>query len=343
MPIFKAANCTIESITTQKANHARDIILDQNFPLCKYDGVICVGGDGMFAELLNGTILRTQVQSEVNYDSISSSLKQPNIAIGVIPAGSTDAVAFSIYGGNDPITAVLHIVLGNKLNIDVNAVHSAKEKKLLRYATSFIGYGFFGDVIADSEKNRWLGVRRYDWSSFKKILTHRAYQGDLKIQVSTLDGSPRDTDICTSDCALCAKSGIRSKFEQICTPLEPEDKRLKEKKQNREEEEQQPQNKVLKEGFDYEEEREEQKEEEKAKNEKGNLFSHSMPMSITGKFVAINAAIMSCRCEKTKKGMSPSAHIGNGCADLILVSKCSRMNFLRFMLRIAFLEKSPVS
>lgn len=54
---------------------------------------------------------------------------------------------------------------------------------------------------------------------------------------------------------------------------------------------------------------------------------------IRGKFLAINAACMSCACPRSPKGLSPSAHLADGTADLILVRKCSRVDFLRHLLR----------
>uniref|UniRef100_A0A8D0DE68 Ceramide kinase C-terminal domain-containing protein n=1 Tax=Sander lucioperca TaxID=283035 RepID=A0A8D0DE68_SANLU len=54
---------------------------------------------------------------------------------------------------------------------------------------------------------------------------------------------------------------------------------------------------------------------------------------IRGKFIAINAASMSCACPRSPQGLSPSAHLADGTTDLILVRKCSRLNFLRHLLR----------
>lgn len=54
---------------------------------------------------------------------------------------------------------------------------------------------------------------------------------------------------------------------------------------------------------------------------------------ICGKFLAINITNMSCACPRSSKGLSPSAHLGDGSLDLILIRKCSRFNFLRFLLR----------
>ncbi|XP_015786759.1 ceramide kinase [Tetranychus urticae] len=291
-PLFAIAGCSTNVITTQRVNHARDVITDPAFPINSYDGLICVGGDGMFSELLNGLLIRTQTDGKIDHNNPQSTLLPPNAIIGVIPAGSTDAVCFGVCGNNDPVTAAMHIILGNQVSIDVSAIHSARDEgKLLRYGTTILGYGFFGDVMADSEKNRWMGPKRYDWAGFKKILAHKVYQGEIKLHVSTLDGSPKDPDICTSDCALCAKSGLRSRYDSVIDP-------------HRE-------------------------------------VNDGSCIAIRGRFMAINAVTMSCRCEKAKRGLSPAAHLGNGCADLIIVSKCSRLDYIRYMMRTGYLAKSP--
>ena len=46
--------------------------------------------------------------------------------------------------------------------MDVSAVHH--NSTLLRYSVSLLGYGFYGDIIRDSEKKRWMGLARYDFS-----------------------------------------------------------------------------------------------------------------------------------------------------------------------------------
>ena len=65
-------------------------------------------------------------------------------------------------------------------------------------------------------------------------------------------------------------------------------------------------------------------------------------VTIRGRFLAINSATMTCRCDKAKKGISPAAHLGNGCSDLIIVSQCSRINYLRYLVRTGLLSASPV-
>lgn len=51
---------------------------------------------------------------------------------------------------------------GDSLSMDVSSVHH--NGALLRYSVSLLGYGFYGDIIKDSEKKRWMGLVRYDFS-----------------------------------------------------------------------------------------------------------------------------------------------------------------------------------
>jgi len=44
---------------------------------------------------------------------------------------------------------------------------------------------------------------------------------------------------------------------------------------------------------------------------------------------------MPCRCAKSKYGMSPFVHLGDGTFDLILVKRSWRTGFLRFLWQVA--------
>ena len=46
--------------------------------------------------------------------------------------------------------------------MDVASAHSGD--KLQNYAFGFLGYGFMGDTLKSSERYRWMGPARYDWS-----------------------------------------------------------------------------------------------------------------------------------------------------------------------------------
>nr|XP_028602131.1 ceramide kinase isoform X2 [Podarcis muralis] len=256
-PLFSLASISTDVIVTERANHARDNLLEVN--LEKYDGVVCVGGDGMFNEVMHGLIGRTQKDSGIDQNNPKAPLVQCNIRIGIIPAGSTDCVCYSTVGINDPVTSALHIIVGDTQPLDVSSVHH--HDTLLKYFVSLLGYGFYGDILKDSEGKRWMGPVRYDLSGFKTFLSHHYYEGTISLlPASHAVGSPRDKKHCRRD-------------------------------------------------------------------DEGEW------KVIRGKFLAINIANISCACPRSPKGLAPAAHLADGSSDLILVRKCSRFNFLRYLIR----------
>ncbi|XP_042259391.1 ceramide kinase [Thunnus maccoyii] len=284
-PLFRRACILADVIVTERANHARDH-LKTEANLDKYDGVVCVGGDGMFSEILHGLVTRTQTDQGVDQNQSDADLVPCSLRIGIIPAGSTDCICFATVGTNDPVTSALHIIVGDSQPMDVCSVHH--NNNFLRYSVSLLGYGFYGDVLTESERKRWLGPARYDLSGVKTFLSHHYYEGTISfLPAEDNMGNPRDKLQCRSGCRVCQHKP--SSKDTHCKMSEG-----------------------------------------KEKSDKDGSRSWS---EIRGKFIAINAASMSCACPRSPKGLSPSAHLADGTTDLILVRKCSRLDFLRHLLR----------
>ncbi|KAM4570149.1 ceramide kinase [Odontesthes bonariensis] len=280
-PVFRRAGIFTSVIVTERANHARDH-LKTEANLDEYDGVVCVGGDGMFSEILHGLVARTQSDHNVDQNQPDAELVPCSLRIGIIPAGSTDCICFATVGTNDPLTSALHIIVGDSQPMDVSSVHH--NEIFLRYSVSLLGYGFYGDILTDSETKRWLGPARYDLSGVKTFLSHNHYEGTVSFLASEDGvGHPRDELPCRSGCRVCQHKHS-SKNEQS--------------------------------------------EMEKPAEESSGGWN-----VVGGKFIAINAATMSCACPRSPKGLSPSAHLADGTTDLILVRKCSQLDFFRHLLR----------
>ena len=49
----------------------------------------------------------------------------------------------------------------------------------LKYSVSMMGYGYFGDLLKESEKFRWMGPKRYDYAGFKKFFSYRYVRHSL--------------------------------------------------------------------------------------------------------------------------------------------------------------------
>ncbi|XP_064198068.1 ceramide kinase-like [Anguilla rostrata] len=219
-PLFSRASISTDVIVTEYANHARDH-LKMEADLKKYDGVVCVGGDGMFSEIVHGLVSRMQADCGVDQNCAEEKLVPCGIRIGIIPAGSTDCICYATVGTNDPATSALHVIVGDYQPLDVCSVHH--NNTFLRYSVSLLGYGFYGDVLADSERKRWMGPARYNFSGVKTFLTHHHYEGTVSFLPATdILGNPRDKTKCRAGCYICQHNGkLLSEEAQLHKMEEP--------------------------------------------------------------------------------------------------------------------------
>ncbi|VDN33836.1 unnamed protein product [Cylicostephanus goldi] len=77
------------------------------------DGLVSVGGDGLFNELLSGALLRTQLEAGMNIDDpATEQLQTPHIRFGIIGAGSANSIVSTVHETSDFATAAVHIAIG---------------------------------------------------------------------------------------------------------------------------------------------------------------------------------------------------------------------------------------
>ncbi|XP_074978601.1 ceramide kinase isoform X2 [Caretta caretta] len=232
--LFALAGIQTEVIETQRPHEARELILQQD--LGDLDGLVCVGGDGTFNELMHALISRTQRKAGIPEDNPAATLLPPRLRIGIIPAGSTDCICFATVGTNDPVTSALHIIIG-----------------------------------------------------FKAVLCNRSYEGTVEfLTAGGTEANPRDQTRCRAGCLVCSESS-----HQLLGGSE----------------------------------------EEKLPQQESTGAAVSEWQREQGRFLAINLTCMSSACPKSPDGLSPSAHLADGTADLILVRECSALGFLRHLSR----------
>ncbi|XP_056279690.1 ceramide kinase family protein isoform X2 [Pseudoliparis swirei] len=277
-PLFELAGISSHVIVTERANQARDHLLKKD--LTGFDG-----------EILHGVIGRTQQKAGLCENDPTVNLQPCPLHIGIIPAGSTDCVCYATVGVINPVTSALHIIIGDSQPLDVCSVHHATA--LVRYSVSLLGYGFYGDVLAESEKYRWMGPLRYDYSGTMVYLSNRSYAGTVQyLPADPLLSSPRDRTRCLSGCSVCSQSTERlfstssakgllysSHFSQFSSDSEGE------------------------------------------------------WVSVEGRFRCVSLTCMSSSCPKSPLGLSPSAHLADGTGDLILVWDTHPLEFLKFLYR----------
>ncbi|KAJ6836657.1 sphingoid long-chain bases kinase 1-like [Iris pallida] len=157
----------MEVVKTTSAGHARKLASSVDFTTCP-DGIICVGGDGIVNEVLNGLLSRDNQKEAVS------------IPIGIIPAGSDNSLVWTILGVRDPISAALTIVKGGLTASDVFAVEWI-QTGIVHYGTTVSYYGFLSDVLELSEKyQKRFGPLRYFVAGFLKFLCLPKYSFELE-------------------------------------------------------------------------------------------------------------------------------------------------------------------
>ncbi|ESP05312.1 hypothetical protein LOTGIDRAFT_102901, partial [Lottia gigantea] len=156
-PLFKLAGIVVDIKVTERSNHGYEI--GKSVDESKCDGIVVVSGDGLYHEVLNGLIIKTQEENNVDYNDVNSQLVSPTLPIGVIPAGTGNGVAGLTCGVIDVETSALHIIKGEHHKacvIDINV----KDKHVI-YGGLLMGYGFFSDLIKKAESRRWMKIMRY--------------------------------------------------------------------------------------------------------------------------------------------------------------------------------------
>merc|ERR1719320_1472720 len=255
---------------------------------------------GITCKVFNGVLLRAAHDAKVESDDKDAKFVPPDMMVGFIPGGSTDTVAMCLHGSTDPVTAALHIVLGDKINVDVVSIHS--KDRLERFAMTMLSYGYFGDLMKHSERLRWLGKLRYDVSGVRTFLAHNNYKGTIRYTPSETDSMSLLTDKCGDGCPTC-----NADDDEKAAAVDDKEQDAK----------------------------------EKAATTRSNRDKCTVEKEISGKFLAVTSATLSCSCRHTVPGMSPGAHTGDGSTDLIIVHKTSYLNYFRYLFRTAFHTEHP--
>lgn len=206
--ILEMADIRCDVVMTQRANHAFDCLKQLEAAQWEsIDGVVSVGGDGLFNECLSAIVCRAQVEANKDItDKDVDILITPRMRFGIIGAGSANSIVSSVHGTDDCPTAAIHIAMGSRCSVDVCTVHRGDD--LMRISANAISYGWLGDVLAESERYRWMGPFRYQYSALCTTVRNPAYYG--RVSFTLIPEVAQQTDPstfpkCVGPCSLCAK------------------------------------------------------------------------------------------------------------------------------------------
>ncbi|GMH32730.1 hypothetical protein BSKO_00564 [Bryopsis sp. KO-2023] len=212
-PTFRLAGIKCTVLFTTHSNHAFDVIKEATSQdIGKYDGLIAIGGDGFFQEILNGVLARSNKPWSDN-EAVHRSLR-----LGHIPAGSMDAVAWSLHGTRSVMSATLRIVFGDRLPLDVMRIETGSGGS--RYSACLAGYGFMGDISRASERLRWMGPLRYDIAGVMVFLLSRSHRARI-IYNPAGPPPPVSQNVCVGPCSWCKgneEAAPREEGPIVCRP-----------------------------------------------------------------------------------------------------------------------------
>lgn len=191
-PFFKLGDISCDVVQTKEFDEdgscqIADVISDIRDCKSSYDGIIAVGGDGLCTKLVN-------VCNHVLQKGVSL------VRLGHIPCGSTDALSSSLNGTRNIFTSMMHIALGDHLNMDMLEISldGGRTKRSLCIVTC----GFMADVIRFSESMRAIGPFRYDIAGFIKIMQNKSYVCTVRYIEANL-GKEFDCFQCSTNCPRC--------------------------------------------------------------------------------------------------------------------------------------------
>ncbi|KAL5730053.1 sphingosine kinase [Ranunculus cassubicifolius] len=163
-PLLDAANiqCTVQE--TKYQLHAKEIA--QKLNLSSYDGVVCVSGDGVLVEVINGLLQRKDWKSAIK------------VPLGIVCAGTGNGMVKSLLDSVDELcsvtNAVLTIIRGHKRPLDVATVLQGETRF---FSVLMLAWGLVADIDIESEKYRWMGSLRLDFYGLVRVLRLRRYNG----------------------------------------------------------------------------------------------------------------------------------------------------------------------
>ncbi|CAK9141793.1 unnamed protein product [Ilex paraguariensis] len=165
-PLLEDANVEYTLQETKYQLHAKEIT--QTLDLTKYDGIVCVSGDGILVEVVNGLLER---------EDWNDAIKMP---LGVVPAGTGNGMIKSLLDSvGDPCTAsnaILSVIRGHKRSLDIATILQGETRF---FSVLMLAWGLVADIDIESERYRWMGSARIDFYAFQRIFNLRKYNGRI--------------------------------------------------------------------------------------------------------------------------------------------------------------------
>ncbi|XP_057331534.1 sphingosine kinase 2-like isoform X1 [Microplitis mediator] len=169
-PILSEAEKLYEVYITKYPNYAREFVRIRN--IYQWSGILCVGGDGILFEVINGLLGRPDWKRALE-----------ELPLGIIPCGSGNGLAKSIayekqepYDSNPMLISALSVVKNKYTPIDLVRIETTGQ---ILYSFLSVGWGLIADIDIESERLRAIGGQRFTIWSIARLIGLRIYKGTV--------------------------------------------------------------------------------------------------------------------------------------------------------------------
>ncbi|XP_033755497.1 ceramide kinase-like [Pecten maximus] len=157
-PLFELANISCHLIVSEGPKHLIEVIKTYDYK--SMDGIVMMGGDGTFSEIINVLMRKTQEEAGIDYNDTAAKLQQVSTPLAIIPTGTGNGVAEGLYGCQDVLTVTLHVVRGKVRTTRLLGTYA--DDKLVGYSGCISGLGLGADMMYIADKKlRWMRAARY--------------------------------------------------------------------------------------------------------------------------------------------------------------------------------------
>ncbi|KAF9139141.1 Sphingosine kinase 1 [Linnemannia schmuckeri] len=176
-PMLQHSGLTVKEQYTEYGRHAVDIAAKVD--LDEVDSLVVVSGDGVLHEVINGLLSRP------DWD------RARNTSIGIVPAGSGNAIAASL-GIVSQFVATLAAIRGETSKLDIFSLSQLNRPRI--YSMLSFSWGMMADADIESDNYRWLGPLRFDVAGFIRMIRLRRYSGKVYVLPPKYEQTPSTTE-----------------------------------------------------------------------------------------------------------------------------------------------------
>ncbi|KAJ1425061.1 ATP-NAD kinase-like domain-containing protein [Ochromonadaceae sp. CCMP2298] len=211
-PMLEAAGVAVTLVVTEYADHAKKVAAELD--ATSVSAILCIGGDGIVFEVVNGLISRADGKEVL-----------ASLPIAHVPGGTGNGLAKSVLFASKeactPQNAVFVALRGHPSSLDLSryTTQSGSHISFLSFA-----WGLVADVDILSESMRYLGEARLHVAAVYFLMKKKYYRGVLRLNIAENDSENCDNNelIAASSADSAGLLGDGSQAEAVKDGIEPE-------------------------------------------------------------------------------------------------------------------------